>query len=97
MPRAAPQLNIRSEFAKQRAVALARETGLTTTQIVEDALRAYRPTSPRGEAAPPGLIRKGRLLVFPAEGRPTVTTEQTLAAIDADREERADEILGPCG
>lgn len=35
------QLNIRSDEAAERAGALARRLGKTTTQVVEDALRAY--------------------------------------------------------
>ena len=35
------QLNIRSDEAAQRAAALARRLGKSTTQIVEEALRAY--------------------------------------------------------
>lgn len=39
--RAVPQLSIRSDYAVKRARELARETGRTTTKIVEDALRSY--------------------------------------------------------
>ena len=41
--RTVPQLNVRSEYAVQRARELARQTGTTTTKIVEDALRIYAP------------------------------------------------------
>jgi hypothetical protein len=35
------QLNIRSSFARERAMELAMKTGMTTTRIIEEALRAY--------------------------------------------------------
>lgn len=35
------QLNVRSDEAAQLAAALAKRLGKTTTQVVEDALRAY--------------------------------------------------------
>lgn len=91
MPRVAtPQLNIRSRFARDRVVELARRTGMTATQVVEEALRAYAPPTPESER-PDGLIRKGRLLVIPARGR-VITLEETNAAVDAAREERLDAI-----
>ena len=49
--RAAPQLSIRSEYAVKRARELARQTGLTTTKIVEDALRRYSVESSGSERA----------------------------------------------
>lgn len=39
--RMVPQLSIRSEYAVRRARELARQTGATTTKVVEDALRSY--------------------------------------------------------
>ena len=87
MPRSeSAQLNIRSRFARERVAVLARRTGMTATQIVEEALRAYHP--PPDEEPPPGrLIRKGPLLVMPAQGRP-ITLEDVNASIDQDRDER---------
>ena len=49
--RAVPQLSIRSEYAVKRARELARQTGLTTTKIVEDALRRYSVESSGSEQA----------------------------------------------
>ncbi len=97
MSRSAPQLNIRSARARERAQALARRTGLTTTQVVEQALDAFEPSAaPEGdEALPPGMIRKGALLVF--TGGPTITNEQVIASINADREERAEAVANPVG
>jgi hypothetical protein len=78
------QLNIRSRFARERAAELARLTGLTTTQVVEEALRAFDPPRNRDEGR---LVRKGKLLVMPATGR-TLTLEEVNEAIEAVREER---------
>lgn len=94
MSRSAPQLNIRSAFARDRARALANRMGLTTTQVVEDALRAYNPRAKLDDLPPPpaGLVRKGWLFVKPDDGGPRLTPEDVQAAIDAAREERADAI-----
>ena len=95
MPRRdAQQLNIRSAYARQRAQELARQTGRTVTEVVEEALRNYTPPAPA--EPPPGLVRKGRLLVMPAPpGSAPITVEEVNAMIDAAREERADEIMNP--
>ena len=63
---------------------MAKATGMTTTQIVEEALRAYTPplVEPVGR-----LVRNGRLLVMPSQGR-EITLEETNAAIEASRNER---------
>ena len=83
MTRAATQLNVRSPYARKRAAALAQATGMTTTQVVEEALRAYTPPI----ASPPGkLIRRGALLVRPGTGK--VTLDAANAALDASRNER---------
>lgn len=75
------QLNIRSRFARDRATQIARATGMTTTQVVEEALRGY--VAP-AEPSPAGrLVRKGRLLVLPSD-RP-VSHEEAEAAIEASR------------
>lgn len=78
------QLNIRSHFARQRVAELARKTGMSATQIVEEALRAYAPPA---DVLPGGLVRKGALLVWTGGGR-TITTEEALAAIEDVRNER---------
>ena len=83
MTRSAAQLNVRSPYARERAAALAKATGMTTTQVVEEALRAYTPPV----VAPPGkLVRRGNQLVRP--GGRTITLEETNAAILAIREGR---------
>lgn len=79
------QLNIRSAKARDRATRLAAETGKTVTQIVEEAVQAYRPPPPDDEDLPEGVVRKGRFLVFKSTGRRPVTLEETNAAIDEDR------------
>lgn len=64
---------------------LARQTGMTTTQVVEEALRAYVPLTTA--EATGRLVRKGRILVMPATGN-TVTLAQANAALEQDRLER---------
>lgn len=73
------QLSVRSPFARARASRLAKLTGMTITEVVEDALRAYQP-APQ-PARPSGLIEKGGLLVIPA-GRAKVTQAQVDAELD---------------
>ena len=75
------QLNIRSSFARDRAMELAEKTGMTATRIVEEALRAYSP--------PPGaevgsLVRRMGVLVRPSNSR-IVTLEEANAATEAGR------------
>lgn len=74
------QLNVRSRFARLRATQIARTTGMTVAQVVEDALRAYQPLVRR--ASPNGrLIEEGRLLVLSKPGH-TVTHDQVEAELD---------------
>ena len=86
----AAQLNIRSQFARDRVDQLTRQTGMTATQVVEEALRTYLPVQ---EAAPPGLVRRGRIWVKPAGDRPKLTIEQSQAFIDEARLEREEQII----
>lgn len=79
------QLNIRSRFARERAAMLARETGMTATQIVEEALRSYMPPSKGAVSA--GLVREGAILVRPARDR-RVSLRQAEAALAETRGER---------
>lgn len=67
---------------------LAHETGMTTTQVVEEALRAYVPPPHRPESLPPGLIRKGPILVLSSQGRRVVTLDEANAMLEATRTER---------
>lgn len=78
----ATQLNIRSRFARERAAQLARQTGMTTTQIVEEALRAYLPTAEGAVGA--RLVREGGILVKPGGGK-AVSLEDADAALDEVR------------
>ena len=83
MARTAPQLNVRSPYARARVDALAKATGMTATQVVEEALRTYTPPV----ASPPGaLVRRGPLLVRP--GGDPVTAAAADAAIEASRHGR---------
>lgn len=80
------QLNIRSDTARRRVADLVRETGKTATQVVEEALQAYRPPPPAERpAAPPGTEWSGKLLVLQPTGGPPITLEQTNRWIDEDR------------
>ncbi len=80
---AVPQLNIRSAFARGRARHLALQTGMSVTEVVEDALRGYAP--PAGAAAIGRLERRGPLLVLPPGDAP-VTLAEAEAALAASRE-----------
>ena len=81
MPRQT-QLNVRSAFAASRARDLAQLTGMTTTQVVEDALRAYTPPG----AGDGSLVRRGRVWVIPApDGPGTVTLQEANDALEAVR------------
>jgi hypothetical protein len=76
------QLNIRSRFARARAASIARTTGMSVTQVVEEALRAYHPaTSPSGVGR---LVRQGRILVMPAQGE-VISAEETEELLDQVR------------
>ena len=79
------QLNIRSRFARKRALDLARETGMTLTQIVEEALRAYQPA--RKSPGRGTLISKAGILVKPKTGR-IVSSRDVEAALDDVRDGR---------
>ncbi len=76
------QLNIRSAYARNRAHEIARRTGMTTTEIVEDALRGYVP--PAASQPVDGLVRRGPVLVKPAQGR-HVTQDEADQALEAVR------------
>jgi hypothetical protein len=78
----AVQFNIRSRFARERAAALSRQTGLTTTQVVEEALRAYQP--PTQDEVGARLVRKGAILVKPNHAD-RVSLAEAEAALDATR------------
>lgn len=73
-----PQLSVRSKFASARASKLAKLTGMTITQIVEDALRAYQPSK---RLVPGGLVEKGGLLVKP-KAKADVTQLQVEAELE---------------
>ena len=77
------QFNVRSAFARARAHELAKLTGMTATQIVEDALRAYVP--PGTTATAGRLVRRGPILVKPAQGR-KISAVEADAALNSVRE-----------
>jgi hypothetical protein len=85
MPRRdSAQLNIRSAFAHARAHEIARRTGMTATEVVEDALRGYVPAA--GPTPVGTLVRRGPVLVRPATGGRRVSLKQANAALDAARD-----------
>ena len=76
------QFNVRSAFARTRAHELAKLTGMTATQVVEEALRSYVPAA----AIETGrLVRRGPILVRPANGK-LVTLAEANDALNAVRE-----------
>ena len=83
MSRRAAQLNIRSEYARERVSEVVAKTGMTATELIEDALRGYVP--PASVKPVWRLIRKGNLLVMPDIGGSKLTIEDVEAAIDAVR------------
>ena len=77
------QFNVRSAFARTRAHELAKLTGMTATQVVEDALRGYVPP---GAAVTAGrLVQRGSILVRPSEGE-KISLLEADAALNAGRE-----------
>jgi len=77
------QLNIRSAFARARVHEIARRTGMTATEIVEDALRGYVSAAPAVRAG--ALVRRGPVLVLPASDGRRVSLKEANAALDAAR------------
>jgi len=81
------QFNVRSAFARARAHELAKQSGMTATQIVEDALRGYVP--PGSSEKVGRLVRRGPILVKPARGKKIGAAEAD-AALNAVRERDED-------
>ncbi len=89
MPRSAQtQFNVRSAFSRNRANELAKLTGMTVTQVVEDALRGYVP--PAAVQPVGGLVRRGAILVKPAGGA-RISHAEAEAALQAVRERALDD------
>lgn len=77
------QLNIRSVYARDRVRELARGTGMTAAEVIEDALRGYVP--PAAVQPIEGIVERGPVLVIRAPGR-QVTHQEAEAALAAVRE-----------
>ena len=82
------QLNVRSAFARDRVHALTKLTGMTASEVIEDALRGYVP--PGVPANTGKLVRRGSLLVRPSSGKP-VSLESANEALDRSRERDIDD------
>ena len=77
------QLNIRSAYARSRVHEIVRKTGMTATEVIEDALRGYVP--PAAPEPVEGLVWHGPILVKPAQGQ-RVTFDEADQALQAGRE-----------
>ena len=77
------QLTIRSAFARMRAHEIARRTGMTATEVIEDALRGYVPAA--GPAPGGALEARGRMLVRPVVAGRRVSQAQADAALEEAR------------
>ena len=82
------QLNVRSAFARDRVQALSKLTGMTASEVVEDALRGYVP--PGVPANTGKLVRHGVLLIRPSTGKP-ISLEIANEALDRSREHKFDD------
>ena len=81
--RVASQLNIRSDFARNRVRELAEKTGMTATELIEDALRGYVPPA---SIKPVGrLVERHGILVLADDGRPKISMDEAEAALEAAR------------
>ena len=77
--RATPSSTSAPPYARNRV----RDTGMTATEVVEDALRGYVP--PVTSESVEGLVRRGPVLVKPAQGR-HVTHHEADQALQVVRE-----------
>lgn len=63
---------------------IAQRTGMTATEVIEDALRGYVPDT---EQKPVGtLVRRGPLLVLPGLARLCVSLREASEALDVGRD-----------
>ncbi len=77
------QFNVRSAFARKRAHELAKQTGMTATEVVEDALRGYVPPAIAPKVGK--LVQRGPVLVLPAAGS-KINLKAANAALKSARE-----------
>ena len=93
MTRRAAQLNIRSDKARQRVADLVYQTGKTATQVVEEALQAYRPPPPVEQPPlPEGFAYRNGFIVQTA--KLDLTPEQHMNAVAMAREDRDRHLIG---
>jgi hypothetical protein len=94
MTRRAAQLNIRSDKARQRVADLVHQTGKTATQVVEEALQAYRPPPPvERQPLPKGFEYRNGWIVQTAK-LDHITPDQHMNAVALAREDRDRLLLG---
>ena len=79
----ASELTIRSQHACYRVSVLPRATGMTTTQVVDEALRSHSPPV----ASPTDNIVR-RTVLWVRHGMSKAALESANAALDASRGER---------
>jgi len=77
------QFNVRSPYLRERVPELAAELGMTSTQVLEEAVRAF--ASRRPDIIPDGLERVGKFLVGHTYNRQLVTLEEANKWIELDR------------
>lgn len=82
--RRSAQFNVRSPYLRERVPELAAELGMTSTQLLEEAVRAFSARQVPANSTE-GLKRVGWFLVGRSHDRQPVTLEQANAWIDADR------------
>jgi hypothetical protein len=82
------QLSVRSTRAYELAHGLSKTLGQSMAQVIEQALDRMQADF---DPVPEGLIRKGRFLVIPSDGRPAPTVEAINDLIDRIRNGEEDD------
>lgn len=77
------QFNVRSAFARSRAHELAKLTGMTVVQVVEEALRGFVP--PSTDLKVVRLVQRGPIMVW-AGGGTKISLAEADAALNEVRE-----------
>lgn len=80
--RRSAQTNIRSDIVKRRIREVTTRTGMTARQFIEEAVMRFDPPA---EILPPGVTRRGWLLVTSPPPGVTISLDDINAAIAAER------------